>query len=287
MSERFETYIKDKDKRFVVVDSAEHGLGVLKGITKTKATIFFENAIIEYNMPDSYIEGEWIPIDDNIDMRIHQSLAMAQIGESGYSFTSRNIPTPDSYFNELKKEFNIKKPGKRHYHMGKKYDKFVNHSLFGTGVGDIDVNDPRDMVDIVAFLAMPGVHLIADVPPTKEDEFMEMFPDCPHHCKLGSKSNGTVKTSCQFTLNIPSAEKIPFLLGKEVMPSDTDKIGKDTFVRIIRTGFTFDLAENYGFKFEQDQDIEEIRSHIPNEYKELFDSRLEDYGYELEEDFIR
>ena len=26
---------------------------------------------------------------------------------------------------------------------------------------------------------------------------------------------------------------------------------------------------------------------IPDEYKELFDARLEDYGYELEEDFTR
>lgn len=287
MSERFEEYIKDKNKKFVVVESAEHGLGILKSVTKTNATIFFENDIIKYDMPNSYIEGEWIPIDENIDMKIHQSIAMAQIGEPGYSFTSRNILTPDSYFEELKKEFGMKKPGKRHYHMGKKYDKFVNHSLFGTGVGDIDVNDPRDMVDIVAFLSIPGNHLIADVPPAREEEFMTMFPDCPHHGHSYSRDKLVGGGSCQFTLNIPSAEKIPFLLGKEVMPSDSDKVGKDEPVRVIRTGFTFDLAENYGFKFEQDQDIEEIRTHIPDEYKELFDARLEDYGYELEEDFTR
>ena len=45
MSEKFEEYIKDKNKKFVVVNSAEHGLGVLKSITKTNATIFFENIV--------------------------------------------------------------------------------------------------------------------------------------------------------------------------------------------------------------------------------------------------
>lgn len=283
MSERFEEYIRDKRHHFVLVESKEHGLGVLERITKSQVMLIFENSEIKMDMPDSYLDVEWEPISEEIDRRIASSVAK----EPGYRYTSSNLLAKKEDFDKLKKEFGIKKPGKRHYHMGKKYDKFVDHNLFGTGVGDIDVNDPRDMVDILAFLAIPGNHLIADVPPVREEEFMAMFPDCPHHGHSYSRDKLAGGGSCQFTLNIPNAEKIPFLLGKEVMPSDSGKVGKNEPVRVIRTGFTFDLAENYGFKFEQDQNIEEIRSHIPDEYKELFDSRLEDYGYEPEEDFIR
>ena len=268
---RFDDYIREK--RFILVEDKEHsGIGALIGISKTKATIAFENEIVTKIMPDDYDYGNFTILDKRIDDNFALRLA------AGMPLNKTNLNYKEGLVDTLKEEFNLKKTKKKH-HLGK-YDKVLNHGLFGCGVGDIDIKDPRDMIDIMAFLAMPGNHFIADVPPARIPEFEEMFPNCPHYGIATSRDKLANGGSCQFTLHIPNAKNIPFLLGKEVLPSDSEKTGKNEYVRVIRTGFTFDLAENYGFQFEQDQDIERIRNYIPQEYQELFQERLEAYGYE-------
>ena len=268
---KFEDYIREK--RFILVEDQEHsGLGALIGISNVKATIAFESGIVTKVMPDDYDYGNFTILDKRIDDNFARRMA------AGASLNKANLNYKEGLVDTLKEEFNLKKTKKKH-HLGK-YDTTLNHSLFGCGAGDIDIADPRDMIDIMAFLAMPGNHLIADVPPARIPEFEEMFPSCPHYGIAKSRDKLANGGPCQFTIHIPNAKDIPFLLAKEVLPSDSEKTGGKEYVRVIRTGFTFDLAENYGFQFEQDQDIERIRNCVPQEYQELFQERLEAYGYE-------
>lgn len=68
-----------------------------------------------------------------------------------------------------------------------------------------------------------------------------------------------------FSISLKKPESVPTYLSEYLNPT-----GK----AITDTDFVLDLIENYGFKFGKEQNIEEIRSHVPSQYLTFFEAGL-------------
>lgn len=258
------------------------GDGILIAITKNQARVRYDGFEKKYKLPEEI--DHFVLVDQYLDRKMRNAYQeyvrwegslMLPNETYGVYLKTKDLDIDSDILVKIKQEFPIKQRTISRY---KDENKVFSHGLFGIGAGDIDFADERDFVVALAYLSIPGnCSLIADVPPQHYEEFSERFP----YAHFGHISN-TQRNSCQFTIRFTDATNMPISLANEVMPSDTEKIGEKESVRIIRTAFCYDLIDNRGFVFGNEQDVEAIREKIPNHLKDIFDSYYNEFSKEMD-----
>ena len=109
----------------------------------------------------------------------------------------------------------------------------------------------------------------AVLPDYLENAFTKYFgADVPHRV-VDSKHRGPAgwqpQWSWSFTVSLKKPTLVPAFISSKLNPS-----GK----AISDTSFVWDLVDNYGFQFGKKQDIDKIRSHVPESHLHAFEAGL-------------
>lgn len=121
----------------------------------------------------------------------------------------------------------------------------------------------------LGWLAKHANNVVAVLPDYLADAFKKYFgPEAP--CRIvDSKHRGPAgwqsQWSWSFTISLKKPDLVPAFLSDKLNPS-----GK----AVSKTSFVWDLVDSYGFKFGKEQDIENIRAHIPSNYLSSFEAGL-------------
>lgn len=276
------------------------GLGVLIDITSSQVKFRMETGVeVSFDLRRIDERESFVMISQSLEDRIKLPFNGGYGDKDGHYIDSdRRSEVKTQYFQEgydkkctrdkipfLKDRDKLEKfkelfPKVRDKAKFKKYSRYGEeiktpiNDFFGVGAQDIEINRPEDFVEALAYLSSPGrASIIADVPPNHEENFVKLYPYA-HFGHTTSHNGG----SCQFTIAIHGSKDLPLCLHHDVMPSDEYKIGNEESIRIIRSAFTYDLVENRGFQFGTEQDPEEILSHIPNKYQELYKEYYQHYS---------
>jgi hypothetical protein len=121
----------------------------------------------------------------------------------------------------------------------------------------------------LGWLAKHATNVAAVLPDYLADAFKKYFgADTP--CRIvDSKHRGPAGWQAQwswsFTISLKKPDLVPAFLSDKLNPS-----GK----AVSKTSFVWDLVDTYGFKFGKEQDIDNIRAHIPSDYLASFEAGL-------------
>ena len=121
----------------------------------------------------------------------------------------------------------------------------------------------------LGWLAKHANNVAAVLPDYLADAFKKYFgADTP--CRIvDSKHRGPAGWQAQwswsFTISLKKPDLVPAFLSDKLNPA-----GK----AVSKTSFVWDLVDNYGFKFGKEQDIDNIRAHIPSDYLASFEAGL-------------
>jgi hypothetical protein len=119
----------------------------------------------------------------------------------------------------------------------------------------------------LGWLAKKATNISATLPDYLSDAFEKYFgTETPKNIVDSSKrtSGGfAYQWSWGFKASFKKTDDFPEALAEYVAP---------THNAVTSTSFIWDLVENYGFQFGKKQDVDQIKSNIPDNYKSVFEA---------------
>ena len=141
--------------------------------------------------------------------------------------------------------------------------------LLGRRSEDIAFASEEVFFETVGYLAKPGriAFYQAELPEDREKQFQVLFPGQEYKVIKASygKTGMTTKQGCQFRINLADISNCPDVLLKHISEKNGTWAG-----RINRSKFALRLVQYNGFMFGHKQDVDLIKSKVPDKYLESF-----------------
>ncbi len=150
-----------------------------------------------------------------------------------------------------------------------RYENYIKHTLEGLETFSANkINLSSNMVKAIGWLAKNITNIVAAMPDFCENWFRRMFGDAKARI-VSQKKKGPSGWVSQWAFSLAAVIKenaknsIPECL-KEYTESSRNH-------NLNNTRFLFTLIQDYGFQIGKNQNIEEIKKHIPERYLKDFE----------------
>lgn len=233
----------------VKVTHEKWGEGQIVSLTETHIIVSFAEKEIKFQFPSAI--GKYLQVDDELLKKFATECALKEEKEKEKTVVNEKKVAGYSYSGEG----NYSTP------------------LLGRRAQDIVFSRKEDFYEVLGYLAKPGriVFYQAELPSDKTDAFEKLFPgqDYSTIAESYGKDGLITKQGCQFRINLSNVDNCPSLLKPHISEKEGHYAG-----RINRSKFALRLVQNNGFRFGRSQDVNEIRSKVPDKYINNFEKGI-------------